>query len=154
MNSIIEVEELKPEPTFEKTTNDIKYNHLRSISSAAMNLSAITLFDKNLEQLSTNSRIEVAKFKTEPTFEKTNNEVKDNHLKNITSIDMNISSITSNKHSLSYEHLKSDIMPWILLQSPGKSPQFTKHLSSIHPKGNTQVQILKWWIHLRSVLYL
>ena len=120
MNSSIEVEKLKPEPTFEKTTNYIKDNHLRIISSSAMNLSAITLFDKNLEQLSMNITIEVVKFKSEPTFEKTTNEIKDNHLKNITSIDMNVSSITSNKHSLSSEHLKSGIMPYILLQSPGK----------------------------------
>ena len=143
MNSIIEVEKLKPEPTFENTTNEIKDNNLKIISSAAMNLSAITLFNKNLEQLSMNSTIEVAKFKPEPTFEKTTNGIKDNHLKNITSIDMNVSSITSNKHFLSSEHLKSDLMPWILLQSPGKSPQLTKHLSSIHPKGNIQVQIRK-----------
>ena len=62
-----------------------------------MNLSAITLFGDILEQLSMNSIIEVAKLKPEPTFEKTNNEIKDNHLKNITSIDMNVSSITSKK---------------------------------------------------------
>ena len=120
MNGSIEVEKLKPEPTFENTTNEIKDNHLRIISSAAMNLSAITLFDNNLEQLSMNSTIELVKFKSEPTFEKTTNGIKDNHLKNITSIDMNVSFIASNKHSLSSEHLKSDLMPWIILQSPGK----------------------------------
>ena len=106
-----------------------------------MNLSAITLFGDNLEQLSMNSIIEVAKFKPEPTFEKTNNEIKYNHLKHITSIDMNVSSITSNKHFLSSEHLKSDLMPCIFLESLGKSPQFTKYLSSMHLKGNNQIQI-------------
>ena len=45
-------------------------------------------------------------------------------------------------------------MPCILLQSPVKSPQFTNHLSSMHPKGNTQLQIRKWWIPIRLALYL
>ena len=66
-----------------------------------MNLSAITLFGDNLEQISMNSIIEVSKSKPEPTFEKTTNDIKDNHLKNITSIDMNVSSITSNRTSSS-----------------------------------------------------
>ena len=57
MNRIIEVVKIKPEPTFEKTTNYIKENHLKSISSADMNLSSITLFSENLEQISTNSII-------------------------------------------------------------------------------------------------
>ena len=76
-----------------------------------------------------NNSFEAAKFEPEPTFEKTINDIKSNHLKSITSIDMNISAITSNKTSSSSEHLKSDIMTWILLQSPGKPPQFTNHLS-------------------------
>ena len=109
-----------------------------------MNLSAITSFGGNFEQLSMNSRIEVAKFEPEPTFEKTINGIKYNHLNIITSIDMNVSAITSNKPSSSYEHLKSDLMPCKLLQASGKSPQFTKHLSSMHPKGNNQLQIQKW----------
>ena len=61
-------------------------------------------------------------------------------MKSITSIAMSISTITSNKISSSSEHLKTDIVPWILLQPPGKSPQFTKYLSSMHPKGNTQLK--------------
>ena len=101
-----------------------------------------------------NSIIEVSKIKPEPTFEKTTNEIKDNHLKNITSIDMNVSSITSERYSSSSEHIESDLIPWILLQSLGKSPQFTKHLSSMQPKGNTQLKIRKCWIPLRSALYL
>ena len=116
MNISIEVATLKPEPTFEKNNNEIKGNHLKSMASADMNLSDITLFGDNIEQIITNSIIEVAKFTPEPTFEKTTNDIKDNHLKNITSIDMNVSSITSNRTSLSSEHIKSNLIPWILLQ--------------------------------------
>ena len=62
-----------------------------------------------------NKRIEVSEFEPEPTFEKTINDIKANHLKSITSINMNVSAITSNKPPLSSEHLKSDLIPWILL---------------------------------------
>ena len=68
MNSRIEVKIFEPEPTFEKTINDIKDNHLESIASTAMNLSAITPFENNFKQLSMNNIIEVAKFEPEPTF--------------------------------------------------------------------------------------
>ena len=57
MNSKIEVEKIEPGPTFEKTINEIKNNHLKIITSATMNLSSITLFDKNFKQLSMNRRI-------------------------------------------------------------------------------------------------
>ena len=67
---------------------------MKIIASDAMNIPAITFFDKNIEQLSMNSRIEVAKFEPEPTFEKTTNETKANILKSTTSIDMNVSAIT------------------------------------------------------------
>ena len=82
-----------------------------------MNLLAISSFDKGYEQLSMNRRIEVSKFESEPTFGKTMNENKANHFKIITSIDMNVSAITSNKPSLSYEYIESDLIPWILLLS-------------------------------------
>ena len=65
-----------------------------------------------------NNRFEAAKFEPEPTFENTINVIKDNHLKNITYIDMNVSAIRLEKLSLYSEHLKSDLMPCILLQSP------------------------------------
>ena len=39
--------------------NEIKDNHVKSIASATMNLSAITLFDENFKQLSMNKRIKV-----------------------------------------------------------------------------------------------
>ena len=72
---------------------------MKIITYTAMNLSAITSFDGNFKHLSMNSIIEVAKPEPVPTFEKTINEIKDNHLKSIASIDMNVSSITSNKPS-------------------------------------------------------
>ena len=56
MNSSIEVAKFEPEPTFENTTNDIKDNHLKSISSADMDISDITSFDNNLEPISMNNR--------------------------------------------------------------------------------------------------
>ena len=62
------------------------------------------------------------KIEPEPTFEKSINEIKANHLKSIASIDMNVSAITSNKPSLSSEHLKSNLMLCMLLLSPVKSP--------------------------------
>ena len=108
MNSSIEVATFEPGTTFENTTNDIKDNNLKSITSAAMNLSAITMFDKNIEQISMSRRIEVARFEPEPTFEKTIDEIKDNNLKSIAYIDMNGSSITLKKTYSSSEHLKSD----------------------------------------------
>ena len=110
MNIRIEAAKFEPEPTFEKTIHDIKDNHLKVITSAAMNISDITSFCGNFEQISMNSRIEVAKFETEPTFEKTINDIKTNHLKIITSIGINVSAITLNKPSLSSEYLKYNIM--------------------------------------------
>ena len=65
-----------------------------------------------------NNIFEAAKSEPEPEFEKTINEIKANNLKSITSIIMNISAITSNKPYFSSEHLKIDLMPWILQQSP------------------------------------
>ena len=46
----------------------MKDNYLKSIASAAIYLSAIKYFDWNLDPLSMNSRIEVAKFEPEQTF--------------------------------------------------------------------------------------
>ena len=94
MNSNIEVEKFEPGTTFERTINEIKYNHLKIISSATINISAITLFDKNFKQLSMNSSIEVEKSEPGTTFENTTNDIKDNNLKSITSAAMNLSAIT------------------------------------------------------------
>ena len=46
---------------------------------------------------------EAEKFEPKPTFGKTNNEIKANHFKSISSIDMNVSSIISDNPSLSYD---------------------------------------------------
>ena len=61
MNSKIEVENFEPKPTFEKTINDIKNNHMKSMASSAMNLSAITSFDEKIDLLSTNNSFEAEK---------------------------------------------------------------------------------------------
>ena len=119
-----------------------------------MNVSGITSFNKNFDQVFMNNSFGAENFEPKTTFEKTLNEIKYNRLKGITSIDMNVSYITSNKPSSSSEHLKYDPMQWILLKSPGKSSQFTNHLSSVYPNGNTQLHILKWWFSLRSELYI
>ena len=63
---------------------------------------------------------------------------------------MNLSDITFKKSPLFSEHLNNNPMPWIVMQSPGKSPQFTEYLSSMHLKGDTQPQRLKWWGTPRS----
>ena len=59
-----------------------------------MNLSDITSFSGYFKQLSIDSRNKVAKFEPGPTFEKTINEIKSNHLKIIASAAMNVSAIT------------------------------------------------------------
>ena len=53
-----------------------------------------TSFDKKNHPLSMNSRIEIAKFESVPTFEKTINYIKYNNLKIIASTTMNPSAIT------------------------------------------------------------
>ena len=50
MNNRFEAAKFEPEPTFEKTINDIKNNHLKFIASATMNISSITSFDKKIEE--------------------------------------------------------------------------------------------------------
>ena len=62
MNNIFGAATFKPETTFENTFGEIKYNHLKGIAASAMNLSTITLFDNNLELLTTNKRFEAEKF--------------------------------------------------------------------------------------------
>ena len=59
-----------------------------------MNLSAITSFDENFDQLSMNSINEVTKFKPGQKFENNNNDIKDNYLECIASITINISANT------------------------------------------------------------
>ena len=59
-----------------------------------MNLSAITSFANNFKHFGMKRRIEAAKFEPRPTFEKTIKEIKDNHIKSISSADMNLSDTT------------------------------------------------------------
>ena len=66
---------------------------------------------------------------------------------------MNLSAINSNNPYFSSEHINPNLMICTVLQSLGKSLQFTKHLSSLHLKGNTQLQIQKCWVTLRSESY-
>ena len=126
-----EAETFEPEPTFENIINEIKDNHLKIIASDAINISDITYFDQKFDPISMNNRSKAAKSEPEPTFENTINNIKANQLKSITYIDMNVSAINSNKPSSSFENPQYDLMPWIILQSPEKSPQFTHHLSSM-----------------------
>ena len=68
MNSRFEASTFETGPTFEKTINEIKDNRLKSITSAVMNISDITSFDSNCDQLSMSNRIEVSKFEPGTTF--------------------------------------------------------------------------------------
>ena len=95
MNNKFEAAKFETEPIFENTINQIKYDHMKSIAYATTNISAITSFDKNFDPLSMKNSFEAAKFEPEPTFEKTINDSKDNHLKSIVSDARNISAITS-----------------------------------------------------------
>ena len=120
MNISLEAEKFEPEPTFEKTINEIKDNHLKIIAYATINISDTTLFDENIEQPIMNIRIEVETFEPETTCEKTIHDIKANNLKSITSIDMNVSDMTSNIPASSSEYLKSDLMLCILPKITGK----------------------------------
>ena len=90
MNKNFEAKKLEPDPKFKSTINDIKDNNLKSIASAAINPTAIKSFGTNFDPLFISNSFEAAKFEPEPIFEKTINEIKDNHLKSTTSIDMNV----------------------------------------------------------------
>ena len=70
-----------------------------------MNISAITYFGNKIDPFSMKNSFEAAKLEPEPIFEKTINDIKANHLKIITSIEMNLSAITSKKPSSSSKHL-------------------------------------------------
>ena len=95
------------------------------------------------------STTKVEKFEPETTFDNNIDNIKDDHIIITTSLGMNISAITSNKYSSTFGDIKTNIMTWILLKLPGKSPQFTNHLTSMHLEGNTQPKIRKWWVTIR-----
>ena len=90
MNSSSEAATSKPEPSFENTINYIKDNNLKIIPSATTNPSDITSIEDYFDQLCINNKFESEKFEQEPTFEKNINDIKANHLKSITSIDMDV----------------------------------------------------------------
>ena len=108
MNNRVEEAKFEHGPTFENTINDIKDNNLKIIASATMNLSPINLFDENFKQLCMNTSIEGAKFEPEPTFENTNNEIKDNYMKSISSAAVNLSAI--NLFDYNHEQLSINII--------------------------------------------
>ena len=65
-----ESSKFKPDPTFEKTINEIKNSHIKSIASTATNPSSTTYFDKNFDPLFINNIFESEKFEPEQTFER------------------------------------------------------------------------------------
>ena len=128
-----------------EVTNEISIKLLSNFLVQEKNISKIPAsFDNSFELLSMNSRIEAAKFESEPKFENTINEIEDNHLKGITYIDMNLSAITSNKTSSSSKHLKP-------ISCHGYSYNHRKNhqkppifIYLMHYKGNIQLEIRKW----------
>ena len=111
-------------------------------------------FKYQFKHINMKSIFKVEKFKPETTFEKKINEIKADHMKIITSLDMDLSAITLNKPSSSSEDLNAYLMPWIILKATEKSPQFTNHMSYLNLEGTNQLQIRKWWVDIRSGLYL
>ena len=51
MNNRFKATKFEPDPIFENTINEIKDNHLKSIASSDMNVSAITSFDGKFDSL-------------------------------------------------------------------------------------------------------
>ena len=87
-------------------------------------------------------------------IEKTIHEIKNVGMKSITSLDMNLSSVTLNNPSLPSEHLNSHLMPQILLKASERSPQFINHMFYLNLEGTTKLQLRKWWIDIISEFYL
>ena len=100
-----------------------------------------------------NNRVELAKFEIATKFEKKIDEVKSDHMKSITSLEMNLSNFPSYTPSSSSENINAYIMTQIILKSPGKPTQFTKYLSFMHLEGDTQLQIQKGWFSLGPEFY-
>ena len=97
MNNSFEAATFEPEPTLENTINEIRDNHLKIIASAATNPSDITSSEETFDPFCINNSFEAETFEPEPTFENTINEIKPDYLKSISSIDINVSAITSKK---------------------------------------------------------
>ena len=75
-----------------------------------------TSFEEYFEQIGTNRESKEEKFEPKTKFEKNIDEIKADHMKIITSIDMNISAIVSKKTYYFYKHLNTNIMPRIILK--------------------------------------
>ena len=72
------------------------------------------------------------------------------------SIDTKLLTPYSNKDPSYYEKPSNDPIKWILLKSPEKyshASQFTKHLSFMNLKGDTLLQIQKWWDAIISAFF-
>ena len=105
-------------------------------------------YSELLENMITNNtvstKIEIAKIKLEATFNMRLDELKS---ETASSIDMKISTLSSNTPLSSYEHPLADIIKFPLIKSPEKyshASQFTKHRSSMTIEGDTLLQIQKW----------
>ena len=94
MSNSFEAAKFELDTKFEKTINETKDNNLKCIASAATNTSAITSFEYKFDPICINNIFKAEKFEPEPTFENTINEIKFNHLKGITFIDMNVPATT------------------------------------------------------------
>ena len=76
-----------------------------------------TSFDNSFEQIRIYSSFEATQFEPETIFENNIGDIKADYVKSITFLDTNLSAITSNKTSLSSEHLNADLMPGVILKS-------------------------------------
>ena len=75
----------------------------------------------------------------------------------VISIDMKLSSLSSNKPSSYYDQHSADIIKFPILKSAetySHASQFTKHLSSVTLEGYTLLKIKKWWDTIISDFFL
>ena len=122
-------------------TIHLRENHLSNLPTSV---------EEQYEQIIMNSIAKVGKIESETTYGKNIDEIKYDHMKIITSIEMNLPTKNSNKLYSYSEHINAGLITYILLQSPEKWQHFTKHLSSVYLEGNIQLQIRKWWVAIRS----
>ena len=90
------------------------------------------------------NNIEAARFKPYTTSEEKIDETKAEKKKNIDSLNMKISVITSTKPTLYFEQPSADLMKRSLLKPPGKyshASQFTNYLYSLNHQVATLLQI-------------
>ena len=93
--------------------------------------------------------IEAATSEVEATIEMKLDKITADHTKIIDSFNMNISAITLNKTSSSYEQPFDYIIKWSLLKSTGKyshASQFTKNMSSANLEGDTLLKFKNYGV--------